>query len=147
MKNTALFLLLISLISCSQEKVQSEINDQSAANKNIVEQYFKHFNAHNWEQMAALYTEQPEMKDPAYGIENVRMTRAEIIEKYTELEKLIPDVQDRVLKIYHSGKNLTVEFESSGTGPDGKKFRLPICTIFEIENGKITKDLTYYDNF
>jgi hypothetical protein len=36
---------------------------------------------------------------------------------------------------------------SSGTAPDSSKLELPICTILTIENGKITQDFTYYDNF
>lgn len=44
-------------------------------------------------------------------------------------------------------KHITVESISTGTAADGSKFELPICTIFTIENGKITKDFTYYDNF
>ena len=42
---------------------------------------------------------------------------------------------------------MIVEFISTGTAEDGSQFELPICTIFTIENGKITKDFTYYDNF
>ena len=34
-----------------------------------------------------------------------------------------------------------------GTDPSGEKFVLPICTIFKIEDGLITEDFTYYDNF
>ena len=87
------------------------------------------------------------MKDPAYGITNVKMTKDDIIKKYSELQQMIPDVQDNLINMYHSGDNVIVEFESSGTAPDSSKFVLPICTIFEIKSGKITKDLIYYDNF
>jgi hypothetical protein len=30
---------------------------------------------------------------------------------------------------------------------DGFKFKLPICAIFTIAHGKITRDFTYFDNF
>ena len=42
---------------------------------------------------------------------------------------------------------MIVEFVSTGTAPDGTKFELPIVSIFTIEEGMITKDWTYYDNF
>jgi ketosteroid isomerase-like protein len=49
--------------------------------------------------------------------------------------------------MYPSGvKHITVEFISKGTGPDGKAFELPICTVLTVEDGKIAKDFTYYDN-
>ena len=60
---------------------------------------------------------------------------------------MFPDIKDRIVNIYPSGdKHVVVEFISTGTAPDGTKFELPICTIFTIENGKITKDFTYFDN-
>ena len=72
----------------------------------------------------------------------------QIVKKYTELAELFPDVKDKIVQIYPSGdKHIIVEFISSGTAPDGLKFELPICTIFTIEKGFITKDFTYYDNF
>lgn len=140
-------LLLVILFSCDNSKQNSNSMENSGANKAIIEQYFKHFNSHEWQKMADMYIEQPEMKDPAYGIKNVKMTKADIVKKYSELNQMIPDVHDTVVNMYHTGDNVIVEFESSGTAPDGSKFVLPICTIFEIKDGKITKDLTYYDNF
>lgn len=140
-------LLLITLFSCNDSKQNSAVMDIATTNKKIIEQYFKHFNSHEWQKMADMYIDQPEMKDPAYGINNVKMTKADIVKKYSELNQMIPDVHDHVVNMYHSGDHVIVEFESSGTAPDGSKFVLPICTIFEIRNGKITKDLTYYDNF
>jgi predicted SnoaL-like aldol condensation-catalyzing enzyme len=147
-RSTILAISLFTLISCNNPKQQNSNNrDNSATNKAIVEQYYKHFNSHEWKKMADMYIEEPEMKDPSYGIKNVKVTKAAIEKKYSELNQMIPDVHDKVINMYHSGDNVTVEFESSGTAPDGSKFILPICTIFEIKNGKITKDLTYYDNF
>jgi ketosteroid isomerase-like protein len=144
---TFLAFLLVTLFSCNNSKQNSISMDNSARNKTIIEQYFKHFNNHEWQKMANMYIEQPEMKDPAYGIKNVKMKKADIVKKYKELNQMIPNLHDNVINMYHSGDNVIVEFESSGTAPDGSKFVLPICTIFEIKNGKITKDLTYYDNF
>ena len=76
------------------------------------------------------------------------MTRAEMIAKYSALNEIFPDLHDKIVQTYPSGeKNIVVEFVSSGTAPDNSKFELPICTIFTIENGKITKDFSYFDNF
>lgn len=145
---TFLGFLLITLFSCNHaDKKKSTDMDNSTANTTIIQQYFQHFNKHEWSKMADMYIDQPEMKDPAYGIKNVTMTKADIVKKYTELNQMIPDVHDSIINMYHSGNNVIVEFQSSGTAPDGAQFTLPICTIFEIKDGKITKDLTYYDNF
>jgi ketosteroid isomerase-like protein len=139
--------IIISFLSCnSASQENTKETDYSKNHKAVIDQYFQHFNKHDWQKMAEMYIDQPEMKDPAYGIKNVKMTKAEIIKKYSELHQMIPDVKDSVINMYHSGNQVIVEFESSGTGPDGKKFVLPICTIFELKDGKIARDLTYYDN-
>ena len=65
----------------------------------------------------------------------------------TELQQTIPDIHDSLLQLYHAGNHVIVEFISRGTAPDKTAFLLPICTIFEIKQGKIVSDYTYYDNF
>lgn len=135
----------LALTSCNEH---SSTYPMHSENEKIVRQYFKYFNNHNWTEMAAIYVEVSDFKDPSLGQGIVRQTRKQIIEKYTELGNLFPDLKDEIVHIYPSGeKQIIVEFVSTGTGPDGTQFELPICTIFTIENGQITKDFTYYDNF
>lgn len=143
---TIFIILILSLtISCTEKNNSSE---QADKNTQIVEQYFEHFNNHEWQKMAEMYIETAEFKDPTLGEGIVKMTRAEIIAKYSELNRIFTDINDKVIHTYPSGeKNIIVEFISSGTAPDNSKFELPICTIFTIENGKITKDFSYFDNF
>ena len=117
-------------------------------NEKIVLQYFEHFNNHEWPKTANMYTEVSEFKDPSLGHGIVKQTRQQIIDKYTALNHIFPDLHDQIIQIYPSGnKHIIVEFVSSGTAEDNSKFELPICTIFTIENGLITKDYSYFDNF
>ncbi|MCP4140925.1 MAG: nuclear transport factor 2 family protein [Chloroflexi bacterium] len=112
----------------------------------IAKSVFEHFNKHEWEKMAALYSDPADFKDPSFGQEIVKQSRKKTIEKYKEMGDIFPDLRDDVVQIYPSGgKHVVVEFISSGTAPDGTKWTLPICTIFTIENGQIIKDFTYYD--
>lgn len=135
----------IALISCNN---QTSKNIVTSENEKIVRQYYEYFNHHDWVKMAGMYVEVSDFKDPSLGQGIVKQTRQQIIEKYTGLSDMFPDVNDNIIQIYPSGdKHIIVEFISTGTTPDGTKFKLPICTIFTIENGKITKDFTYYDNF
>jgi len=95
-----------------------------------------------------MYSPAATFKDPSLGAGVVKQSREDFVKKYSELSDTFPDLKDTVVSIYPSGANtVIVEFVSSGTAPDGSKFELPICTIFEIESGQITKDFTYYDNF
>jgi len=119
-----------------------------AQNKNteLAKKVYEHFNSHNWQAMADLYSEPAEFKDPSFGQKTVMQTRQQIVEKYKEMEGMSPDIHDDIQAVYPSGdKHVVVEFISSGTFPDGTKWTLPICTIMTIENGIITKDYTYYD--
>ncbi len=117
-------------------------------NEKLIAQYFNHFNKHEWEKMANLYSDTAEFKDPSLGTGIVKQTKQQTIEKYTALATTFPDLKDQIIQTYTSGPNhVIVEFVSSGTASDNSKFELPICTIFSIENGLITKDFTYYDNF
>ncbi|WP_298393924.1 nuclear transport factor 2 family protein [Flavobacterium sp.] len=144
MKTIALLLLGILLTSCGEK---SKANENSK-NEKLVKTYFEHFNNHDWIKMAEMYTETADFKDPSLGSGVVKQAQMQTIAKYTALNKIFPDLKDEVKTVYPSGENhIIVEFISTGTAPDNTKFELPICTIFTIENGKITKDFTYYDNF
>ena len=145
-KNKLIAVILVLSISCNEN--QDKQLDKSVANIKIAESVFEHFNNHDWEGMANLYIENAEFKDPEYGVEKVRKSRVSIVQHYTEMNQLFPDIKDEIVAIYPSGdKNVIVEFISTGTAPDGSAFALPVCTIFTIENDKITKDYNYYDNF
>lgn len=140
-----IFLTTLTLVSCHSVAHKSMVSNN---NIELVKGYFDHFNKHDWTKMAGMYAETAEFKDPSLGNGIVKQTREQIIKKYSELSGQFPDVRDSIVNIYPSGdQNIIVEFVSSGTAPDNSKFELPICTIFTIENGLITKDFTYYDNF
>jgi ketosteroid isomerase-like protein len=116
------------------------------ANVAIALKAFEYFNRHDWEGMASLYADPAEFRDPSLGLELVMQTRKDIIDKYAEMGRAIPDLRDDVSAVYPSGdKHVIIEFVSSGSTPDGGRWKLPICTIMTIEDGLITKDYTYYD--
>lgn len=145
----AIKILISGIIFCSMLISCSNSNDKiQAENEKLIENYFKLFNEHKWKELSELYIENAEFKDPSFGNGIVKQSKVEFIKKYTELNQVFPDLKDKVVQVYPSGdKNMIVEFVSTGTAPDRSKFELPISTIFTIENGKITKDFTYYDNF
>ena len=143
-----IYLFLLMLLGACNSSVRMNNPTTTADYEAFFQEFFGHFNNHDWESMANMYTEVAEFKDPALGIGSFERSRAATIAHYTELSQLIPDVRDSVLQIYPSGdKNVIVEFISTGTAPDGTTFTLPLCAIMQIENGLITKDYVYYDNF
>lgn len=136
---------IFTLVSCNN---QNQKNSSTTDNEKLVKQYFEHFNNHEWTKMSNMYSEISEFKDPSLGKGIIKQTKQQIIDKYSELNKIFPDLHDQVIQIYPSAdKHIIVEFVSSGTAPDNSKFELPICTVLTIENGKITMDFSYFDNF
>lgn len=143
MKISLILLLVLSFAGCVQPGGKIALAN---ANVQVVKDLFEAFNAHNWQKMAACYKDTATFLDPSLGKEPVLQTRAQTAQKYQELQKMFPDVQDEVVNIYGDKNHITVEFISSGTGPDGVKWKLPICTVFTVEDGKIVRDNTYFDN-
>lgn len=144
MKKTFPILLLLLLAACTKPGREA----QPLGLEPLVQTYFNHFNNHAWPQLAALYADTVATKDPESGTALVRLTRAQLLAKYSALHQFIPDVHDSIVAIYPSGDaHVVVEFVSRGTTPDGRPFVLPICTVFKIEQGLITQDFTYFDNF
>jgi len=145
-KLTIIAIAVFMFISCNNQN-QPKIVD-TTQNEKVVKEYFDHFNNHDWKKMSEMYIETADFKDPSFGKGIVKQTRKQTEDKYAELNKIFPDLHDKIIQIYPSGeKNIIVEFVSTGTAPDNSKLELPICTVFTIENGLITKDFTYFDNF
>jgi ketosteroid isomerase-like protein len=145
MRTKALLVALsaVALTACTSNKTDTKTEEE---NISVANRVFEYFNQHHWAEMAELYVDPAEFKDPSFGQEVVTQTRQQTIEKYKKLEEMSSDIRDSVVHIYPSGdKYVIVEFVSSGTAPNGATWKLPLCTIFTIENGKIIKDFTYYD--
>mgnify|MGYP006172674305 FL=1 len=138
-----LILASILLVSCSNHQQNGQLE-----NEKLIKKYYQLFNNHQWIEMAKMYAPISEFKDPSLGQGIVKQSREDIVIKYAGLQEMFPNVKDEIVQIYPSDdKHLVVEFISKGTAADGSTLELPICTIFTIENGLITKDFTYYDNF
>jgi ketosteroid isomerase-like protein len=144
MKNLLALLLILAFItlvnSCSHEKA-NEINE----NAGVVKSMFDSFNRHDWKAMADHYIDSASFLDPSYGLEYVKQSRSQLIEKYGEMQNVFPDIHDEIVGTYPSGDKVIVEFISSGKAADGTSFKLPISCILTLKDARIVKDATYYD--
>ncbi len=94
MKNLITIFAIFTLISCSN---QNQKNMTVTDNEKLVKQYFEHFNNHEWVKMANMYAENSEFKDPTLGQGIVKQNKQQIIDKYSELNKIFPDLHDQVI--------------------------------------------------
>ena len=119
----------------------------------VVAAMFDAFNRHDLDAMAALYADDAVIESPDF--EAPRRGPAGVRETYTPYFEGSPDIQDDVTRMFASGGQVAVEFVSRGTmthlGPDdpevmrGKAFALKIGAVLEVEDGKIVRDVTYFD--
>jgi len=142
------------MVSCSENNNQNtrtlmleQKQIQDSTNIKIALKVFEYFNKHDWKNKASLFAPVTICLDPSYGKVKVKKTREEIIKKYIELQKQIPDIHDEIKTMYASGDSIvTIEIVAHGTLADKTDLNLPICVIFKIKNGLIVEDCTYYDN-
>lgn len=128
-KLLALACILVVLSVCTAQKPETT----SKRNEAIAWQLFEHFNRHDWKRMAALYTETADFKDPSFGKTTVQQTRAQTIEKYSQLQQMFPDLRDSVIAVYPSGEHhITIEFIFKGTSARGASFVLPDLQLSKV---------------
>ena len=111
----------------------------------LANRLFEAFNKHDWKAMASLYSDSAKFLDPSFGKDFISQSRAQTIAKYTELEKMFPNIQDHLIGIYSSGDKVIAEFISTGTSDQGYALKLPIVTVLTLRDGQIISDATYYD--
>ncbi len=122
-----------------------DIERIEAMNKRVASELYTQFNAHAWDQMAALYAEPCLMLDPHSGTSLVSRTKRQVADDHARLEKWSPNIQDSVLNMISSGDQVVVQFVSKGTTTDSVQWMLPICSVLTFKEGLIVKDEVYYD--
>lgn len=144
----ALLFCFVLLCACKkpeeQKKTETPPPPPAIDRTIVVKKMFEAFNKHDWEAMAACYTDPADIMDPSLGQTYVKQTRQQTIAKYKALQQSAPDLNDKVVAMYTYEDKVVVEFVASGTS-GGQKWNLPICTIFTVDSNIITKDATYYD--
>lgn len=140
MKNIYLYIftLAVSAACSSSDRAQEQ-------NIALTQKMFEAFNNHDWQTMASYYTESASFLDPAFGKDYVTKTQQETAAKYSDMQKMFPDLHDEVVGLYPSGDKVTVEFIATGSMGDSVSFRLPIVSVLTFKDGKIIRDATYYD--
>lgn len=121
--------------------------------RDIVEQRFDAMNRHDIGALKALLADT--VRGESVGWDSVLIGPTRVSEAYKRYFTSSPDLSYRVTRILDAGKSLTVEYTSEGTieknEPQvpsymrGRHYVLKNCTIFDIDNGKIVHESTYFD--
>jgi len=114
-----------------------------AETRQVVQDLFEAFNAHDVEGMMALYHPDvlkmnPENPDPSLGYETLKKS-------YGNLFQTLSNVHDELTRVVVDGDTAAVEFTATWDGANGAKGSLKIAAFLKVENGLIVEDFTYYD--
>ncbi len=120
-----------------------QISPQS--NIETVQRLYDLFNKRQWQEIAALYT------DEAFFLDNrqdsfVTRNKEDIPTIYEALERKYPGVKEKILYIEESGDLVYVQFLTSGKSKSGGYWQQVAWTIFTVENRKITKVASYFNH-
>lgn len=118
----------------------------------IVQQYYQHFNAQNWEGMLSLLSDnirhEVNQGEPRIGLGLYREFLQHMDECYAE------QLKDMVFFTEPSGQRIACEFVVHGiykktdgdlTPAHGQPYVLPAGAFLEVAEGKITRVTTYYN--
>lgn len=141
----ACFLTFAFMAQCSSPR-ESKLED-------LARQRIKLMNDHDPDGLARLFADSATIgsvgfNEPAIGPAGVR-------EAYRRYFTASPDLQYEITNLVKSDQSVVVEYTSTGTMValeenvpaymKGKRYTLRNCTRMDIENGKIVREMTYFD--
>lgn len=121
--------------------------------RKLAEQHVGTFNERAWDRASRLYAPDLVMTEPAGTTHGIDPFLAHARAFVTAM----PDSRMEVTAIVESGDRVVVEGIYTGTHtgplatpqgevpPTGRKLALPLCDVFEVAAGRITRIRAYYD--
>ena len=134
-------LVLPGIAGSAQNKSKA---DPGAA---LAEKWIAAWNSHNPDKMLSLFTDDIVYEDVAFG--EVSHGGAELRKFFLSEIEGVPDLELKLLRANIHGGHGTIEWEFSGTDKDvfktGKKFTVRGVSVIDLRNGKISRNLDFYD--
>jgi steroid delta-isomerase-like uncharacterized protein len=113
----------------------------------IAEQWIAAWNSHNPDKMLPLFSDDIHYEDVAFG--EVSHGKAELRKFITSEYEGVPDLELKMLRANIRGGHGTIEWTFSGTDKDvfktGKKFSVRGVSVIDLREGKIVRNLDFYD--
>jgi ketosteroid isomerase-like protein len=145
LRKTRPFIILFLVLCFPLDFLQAD--EQSMETEQVIRSLFEAFNRHDTDALVTLYSTEailfsPGDSEPQIGHEAVR-------EIYQDHFDNIPGVHDAVQNIVAAGERGAVEFIASWEQPSADdpnaRGNLRIASFITVKNGKIVKDVTYFD--
>jgi len=113
----------------------------------LAEKWIAAWNSHNPDKMLSLFTDDIVYEDVAFG--EVSHGSAELRKFAASEFEGVPDLELKLLRADIHGGHGTIEWMFSGTDKDvfktGKKFSVRGVSVIDMRDGKISRNLDFYD--
>lgn len=113
----------------------------------VAEQWIAAWNSHRPDEMLALFTDDVVYEDVAFGV--VNHGKAEVRKFASEEFEGVPDLELKLLRADIRSGHGTIEWTFSGTDKGvfktGKKFSVRGVSVIDLRDGKISRNLDFYD--
>jgi steroid delta-isomerase-like uncharacterized protein len=134
-----LLLLILPAIAASP--------DNKSATTDVAEKWISGWNSHNPDTMLPLFTDDILYEDVAFG--ETSHGKAEVRKFIVSEIEGVPDLELKLVRAdIHNGHG-TIEWTFSGTDRDvfktGKRFSVRGVSVIEMRDGKISRNLDFYD--
>jgi len=138
-----LFVMLICPVFAAPPEGKSA-GDRDAA---IAEKWIAAWNSHSPDKMLPLFTDDVFYEDVAFGEAN--QGKAELRKFAADEFEGVPDLELKLVRADIHGGHGTIEWTFSGTDKDvfktGKKFSVRGVSVISLRDGKIFRNLDFYD--
>lgn len=141
----AILLAMLVLPAIAAPADGKSTTDQNAA---VARKWIAAWNSHNPDKMLSLFTDDIVYEDVAFG--EVSHGRAEVRKFAASEFEAVPDLELKLLRAsIHNGHG-TIEWAFSGTDKGiyktGKKFSVRGVSVIDMRDGKIIRNLDFYDS-
>jgi steroid delta-isomerase-like uncharacterized protein len=153
MKKPKLFLPLFCLAVLVASTALHCSGKKQMAEKEMAIAWIDALNRHDTDGLAGMYTDSAQIESPNW--EGVKTGPAGIKEIYGRYFRGTPDLKHQILRITSTDSVIVLEYLSGGTlqNPEkttpaymqGKKYSLRNCTRMDVWNGKISRQVSYFD--
>jgi len=137
----ALLLLLVLTVAASPDV-------KAKSDSVVAEQWIAGWNSHSPDKMLSLFADDILYEDVAFG--PVSHGKAEVKKFASDEFEAVPDLELKLLRSEIHGGHGTIEWSFSGTDKDiyktGKKFSVRGVSVIDVRDGKIVRNLDFYDS-
>ncbi|WP_084332269.1 nuclear transport factor 2 family protein [Runella limosa] len=136
--------LLVGLVclSCTNDESTAQ-----AENIQLVKEVHLLINRHEWKELEKLFADSVSLKGATSGSQIIRQSKQRYINNCRKMHQTFPQLTQHITQLYAAGTHhVIVETMAEGMTTDSILLSRSSCTIFTIENQKISRKYTYYSN-